>query len=404
MAFHHATLLFLPWLALAVILHLLFNRQVHWKTLIRRFFIFGILSALVILLVIWPFWDWGRAQTIQTPIDHASRHNFFEDPLAALIFFLPMYGPLMILIPFAIRIAMQRRFIGLGISFSMLFLLGLGGTTPLPRWFFKAGWEWLTYDRFAFWASLLLLPFFGIILIFLRQRYSRDISMKIFAALAMTSLLVGFFTALIPLQPGAVDMSQIVGFLNQDDNSRWRYLTFGFGDQLALLSTLTTATTLDGSYHTARGLPELRTSGIGQIDTAFWLKNGLSALDPILQKAGAHGVRWGFVNVPQYIPVLEKNGWKMLTTLKDGVQVWENPQAILPGPSQPPVSNPLASYSWGILPILSLIGSMILAYARLRSIRHPFHRQQPITPRRATAINDLAGAATDKYRRSRSES
>ena len=60
MAFHHATLLFLPWLALAVILHLLFNKQVQWKTLILRFFIFGILSTLVILLVIWPFWDWGH--------------------------------------------------------------------------------------------------------------------------------------------------------------------------------------------------------------------------------------------------------------------------------------------------------------------------------------------------------
>src|SRR6185503_1838578 len=51
MAFHHATLLFLPWLALAVILHLLFKKQVQWKTLILRFFIFGILSTLVILLV-----------------------------------------------------------------------------------------------------------------------------------------------------------------------------------------------------------------------------------------------------------------------------------------------------------------------------------------------------------------
>jgi O-antigen ligase len=365
MASHHATLLFLPWLALAVLLHLLFNRQVQWKTLIVRLFILGILSTLAILLVIWPFWDWGRAQTIQTPIDHASRHNFFKDPLAALIFFLPIYGPLTILIPFAIWLAGQQQLIGLGISFFMLFLLGLGGTTPLPRWFFGAGWEWLTYDRFAFWASLALLPFFGIIVILLRRKYSKDISGKIFSILAITSIIVGLVTTLLPLQPGPVDMSQIVDFLEEEEHAHWRYVTFGFGDQLALLSTLTTATTIDGSYHTARTLPELRASGIGQIDTAFWLKSGLSRLDSILQKAGDHGVRWGFVNVPQYIPVLKKNGWKMLTTLKGGVQVWENLQAITPQPSQPPVINPLASFSWGTLPLLSLITSLALGSLRI---------------------------------------
>ena len=369
MAFHHATLLFLPWLLIAVLVHLLLKKQVQLKTLLIRLFIFGVLSTLAILLVIWPFWNWGQTQTIQTPIEHASRHNFFKDPLAALIFFLPMYGPLMILIPFAIRIARQRQFIGLGISFVMLFLLGLGDTTPLPRWFFRAGWEWLTYDRFAFWASLALLPFFGIIIILLRHKYTRDISRKIFFSLAGTSLIVGLITALLPLQPGPVNMSQIVNFLNQDDYSRWRYLTFGFGDQLALLSTLTTATTLDGSYHTARGLPELRASGIGQIDTVYWNTKKLPVLDSILQKAGNYGVRWGFVNIPQYIPILERNGWIKLTTLKSGVQVWENPQVILPKPSQPPTEDQLAAFSWGTLPILSLITTLSLGSLRIWPLR-----------------------------------
>ena len=106
------------------------------------------------------------------------------------MFFLPMYGPLMILIPFAIWLARQRQLIGLGISFFMLFLLGLGGTTPLPRWLFGAGWEWLTYDRFAFWASLALLPFFGIIVILLRYKYSKAISRKIFSTLAVNIALL----------------------------------------------------------------------------------------------------------------------------------------------------------------------------------------------------------------------
>jgi O-antigen ligase len=365
MAFHHATLLLLPWLVLAIISHVLITKQVNWQTLALRLFIVGLFSTLAMLIVIWPFWEWGQAQSIQTPIDHASRHNFFKDPLAPLLFFLPMYGPLAILIPSALTLACKRKLLGLGFAFCMLFLLGLGDTTPLPRLFFGKGWEWLTYDRFAFWASLALLPFFGMIVILLRRQRSRGTRTKIFLTLATSSLIVGLVTVFLPLQPGAVDMRQIVGFLKQADHSNWRYVTFGFGDQLALLSTLTTATTIDGSYHTARTLPELRTSGIGQIDTAFWLPHGLSALDPILQKAGEHGVRWGFVNVSKYIPVLERNGWKRIKTLKGGVQVWENPKVTAPDLSKQPPINSLASFSWGTFPILSLLTTLSLGSLRV---------------------------------------
>jgi hypothetical protein len=365
MAFHHATLLLLPWLVLAVTAHLLSTKQINWQTLSIRLLIVGIFSTLVMFLVIWPFWEWGRGQSIQTPIDHASRHNFFKDPFAPVIFFLPVYGPLMVIIPAALVLARNRQLFGLGVAFCILFILGLGGTTPIPRLFFGLGWEWLTYDRFAFWASLLLLPFFGMIVILLRRRRSRGMRRKVFLTLATTSLLVGLTTAFLPLQPGVVDMRHIVNFLEEDDHSRWRYVTFGFGDQLALLSTLTHVTTIDGSYHTARTLPELRRSGLGQIDTAFWIPNGLDALDPILQKAGEHGVRWGFVNVGKYIPVLERNGWIKIKTFKSGVQVWENPDAILPTPSKVPPINTLASFSWGTLPILSLITSLSLGSLRV---------------------------------------
>ncbi len=365
MAFHHATLLFLPWLVLAIIFHLIFKKRQNRQTLLLRLFIIGVFSALAMLIVIWPFWVWGHTQVMQTPIDHASRHNFFRDPFAFLLFFLPMYGPLTFIIPSALAIARQRQLFGLGLAFCGLFLLGLGGTTPLPRLFFGKGWEWLTYDRFAFWASLTLLPFFGIIVILLRRRRSSRIRTKVFLTLATTCLLIGFITIFVPLQPGSVDMGQIVGFLQQADRANWRYLTFGFGDQLALLSTLTTATTIDGSYHTARTLPELRTSGIAQIDTAFWLPNGLAALDPILQSAGKYGVRWGFVNVQKYVPVLEKNGWIKYRTLRSGVQVWENPTATLPKTTKSPPINWVASFSWGTLPILSLITSLSLASLRV---------------------------------------
>ncbi|HEX6035984.1 MAG TPA: hypothetical protein VFY83_16215, partial [Anaerolineales bacterium] len=365
MAFHHATLLFLPWVVIAITAHLLLSKRVSWQALVTRLLIVGMFSTLAMFIVIWPFWEWGQTQSIQTPIDHASRHNFLKDPKASLFFFLPMYGPLMVMIPAVLWFARRRHLIGPGFAFFMLFLLGIGDTTPLPRLFFREGWEWLTYDRFAFWATLALMPFFGVSVILLRRNRARGTRTKIFLILATTSLIIGLITAFFPLQPGPVDMRQIVGFLKQGDHSNWRYVTFGFGDQLALLSTLTTATTIDGSYHTARTLPELRSSGIGQIDTAFWFPDGLSRLDPILQKAGEHGVRWGFVNVSKYVAILERNGWTKLKTLKSGVEVWENPAAKLPPSSQPPPINAFASFSWGTFPLLSLITSLALGSLRV---------------------------------------
>ena len=164
---------------------------------------------------------------------------------------------------------------------------------------------------------------------------------------------------LFPIQPNPIDMQPIVDFLEAEDHYYWRYLTFGFGDQFAYLNLLTTATTLDGSYHTARTIPELRESGIGQIDTAYWAEKGIPAIGPILQVSGKYGVRWGFVNRREYVPELKKDGWVFVKHLKNGIQVWENPNFTFQ-PSQPPPADPFESFSWGIFPMLSLITTLAL--------------------------------------------
>ena len=87
MGAHHATLLFLPWLVLAVGLHLRLTHPDSWKHWLPRLALFGLFAILAGLLVIWPFWQWGQHQTIQTPIDHATRHNFIADLPAAFLFF-----------------------------------------------------------------------------------------------------------------------------------------------------------------------------------------------------------------------------------------------------------------------------------------------------------------------------
>ena len=384
MASHHATLLFLPWMITAVLLHIYLNQKPGWpsiKVIAARMAGIGFLSILTGFLVIWPFWVWGLGQSLQAPIDHISRHNYFVDLAAPVIFFLPAYGPLIAFIPFVLWQGLRKKYFGLWFAFLMLFLLGLGDTTPLPRWLFGAGWEWLTYDRFILWASLVMLPFLGWMIISIRKRIAtrqlnpssgglrimrlrRLFILGLFLFFGFVSIISGLLPTLLPTQPVQIDMQPIVDFLAQADHSQWRYVTFGLGDQLAYLSRLTTATTIDGSYHTARMLPELRTSGIGQIDTTYWLPDGLSRLDPILQQSSLRGVRWGFVNRDEYIPILERNGWDYHTTLRNNIQVWENPHAILPLPSAPPVENPIEQFSWGVFPLFSLL--LVAALAALR--------------------------------------
>jgi hypothetical protein len=43
------------------------------------------------------------------------------------------------------------------------FLLGLGGTTPVGRVLLGRGFEVITMERFSYWATLLALPFVGLL-------------------------------------------------------------------------------------------------------------------------------------------------------------------------------------------------------------------------------------------------
>jgi hypothetical protein len=392
MAAHHATLLIQPFLMFAVIWNYVLSipRIFQWRQFVVRLLLVGSLAGFFSILVIWPFWEWGMTQEMQTPIDHLSRYNFFRDPFAFLIFFIPLYGPFLGVIPFVFW-RWQRRYWGLILSFILLLLLGLGGTTPLPRLFFGKNWEWLTYDRFAFWASLILTPIFGVLFIRSRRRiattsrlpFRRLIPTLTVLLFAATTLLVWVQPFWFPTQPAQIEMQPIVDFLNQDDHSQWRYITFGFGNQYTYLNLLTEATTIDGSYHTARTLPELRSSGVGEVDTAYWAKNGISLIKPILLKSGKHSVRWGFLNPntrvavqvrwgtirrSPFIPLLTELGWKRRTSLENGVLVYENPNALPLENVRAPVFSPMTSFAWGVFPLLALVSASTLAALRVYPI------------------------------------
>lgn len=374
MAAHHATLMIQPFFIFAIAIFQL-NKN-NWKIIFTRLGAFALIAIPASLIVIWPFWKWGMNQQMQMPIDHLSRHNFIDEAFARNIFFWPFYFPLIVMIPF-IFFNWGKKFLGLQFSFILLFILGLGGTTQLPALLFGKGWEWLTYDRFAFWASLTLLPFFGILFIKLRRRMRTRFALNLtpdplrgklipiltFLFFASGSVGAWLTPKVFPLQPTPIDMKPIIEFLNSEDRYYWRYITFGFGDQFAYLNLLADkATTIDGSYHTARTIPELRESGIGQIDTAYWAQKGIPAIGPILRASDQYGVRWGFVNLRAFVPELKKSGWVFIRYLSNGIQVWENPRYQFP-PEPPiiPPDDPFESFSWGILPMLSLFTTLTLS-------------------------------------------
>ncbi|WP_376792329.1 hypothetical protein [Thermoflexus sp.] len=361
-AAHHGTLLMVPWAVVAVGLRPIAARQAPARRILCRLLPWAVGAALGIGGAIWPFWQWGLSQTMQQPIDHASRHSFLRDPTAARMFLWPMYGPLLLALPFAIPCFRHRRRWTIGGLFAFCFVMGLGGTTPLPRWVYGAGWEWLTYDRFALWATIWLTPALEGWALVLRRRFrwARRAGLLGVLLLATAALYASQLASLWPTQPPLLNLSPLVAFLRQGEAQRWRYVTFGFGDQMARLSLYTQAETIDGNYHTARPWPVLRESGLGSLDAAYWLPDGLKRLEGILGRLGEVGVRWAFVYHPAYVPLLARHGWRLQQVLANGVEVWENPHAM-PPPSQSEPFHPLAALSWGLLPGLSLIAALILS-------------------------------------------
>jgi len=364
-ATHHGVFLLVPFAGAAVVWrvgHSLARRPnffLRSPLYLLRLLLWATLSAGLVATVLWPFLVWSRGQTLQTSIDHASRHNLLTDVGAALFFFWPMYGPLLFFLPWAIwRGARSGRLFPLLGSSLILFVLGLGGTTPLPRLLFGAGWEWLTYDRFSFWAGLMLLPFAALALARTWPRHPTRLALFV-VVLAGWALVAGGLAVIARSQPPAVDLAPIVRFLQQPAQQRYRYLTLGFGDQLAKLSTLTYNGSPDGSYHTARQLPELQTSGLGSMDGAVWNPNGVKALIPILAHAERYGVRWVFVNHPDYIQVLMATGWRF-RWYEGEVTVWDKP-GVLPRPMAGPSALRFSpeAYWWGSVPLSVLLLTLL---------------------------------------------
>jgi hypothetical protein len=293
----------------------------------------------------------------------------------------------------------------------LLLVLGLGGTTSLPRLLFGSQWEWLTYDRFSLWADvplvLLLADAASSVLSSssggrTMARLAWELTM---ALLGVYALLAALVPALIQTEPPPEDPSPIVAFLSQGDNNRWRYLTLGFGDQNGILNAETTAGTIDGAFFTARRIPLLTESGIGQIDFSLLWDPNARLLRELLAHPGPHSLRWVFTRDPKYERILAANFWSPRQTLADGLQVWEVGEAV------PPVGSPESRSAflgiwWGTVPLATLIGAFGLAWALRRQDHQSAGHSEPqrgvpeIHAQATTGIRRAAALGmTDRMRR-----
>ena len=342
----------------------------------KRNISFVFIVLLLIVTCILPYWINSKKNPItQVPIPHGSRDNFLEVLSSGLVFFLIPWGVLLFIIPYFIYRYFSKRYLFFGLCFSMLIILGTGGTTPIPRMLLgDNAFNILTLDRFTLWASIMSLPLFGEFAYRFIEGDLKKLLQKKFGAVfhrlvggVLASFFLGFtiFTLSLgyfrPSQPQKINMLPIVNFLSQDQHDQWRYLTLGFGDQMAWLAAQTKATSVDGNYHSARRLPELTTRPIERLENSkFKGVAGIGSLQQFLTVPEKYNLKYIFSNDKFYDPILYFCGWQRLPQLENGIMVWERLNipplsSILPKDEVPNWQKLL----WGIIPFTTVILAII---------------------------------------------
>ncbi|WP_375239168.1 hypothetical protein [Aurantibacter sp.] len=345
--------------------------------LFNRIIIFGVSSLFIIIGCILPYWINSKNNPItQVPIPHGSRDNFLEVTSSGLVFFLIPWGILLILFPYIFYRYYSKRFLFFGLSITILTILGTGGTTFIPRFVLgETAFNILTLDRFTLWASIMSLPLLGEftyrfangdLKILIQSKFGTiyhriigGILASLFIFMVIFSMSLNYFR---PSQPQKIKILPIVNFLNQDDHDKWRFLTLGFGDQMAWLSSQTKALSVDGNYHSARRLPELTTRPVERLENSkFKGVAGIGSLQQFLTIPEKYNLKYIFSNDKFYDPILYFCGWQRLRRLENGIMVWERLN-ITPLTSILPKEN-ISDWQkivWGIIPLLTITIAFIL--------------------------------------------
>ncbi|MCU1306921.1 MAG: integral rane protein [Acidobacteriaceae bacterium] len=373
-AAHHVTLIFGSFLFLLPVLWLAIidrEKDASGETrsvagVLTRAGIFAALMGFGAAIVLGPYWLALIQNPIkQMPIPHASRTNLLLNPNWGMNYFVIPYGALILALPFVIlRASRERRLRPLLFGFWLTFLFGLGGTTPVPRILLGRAYEVLTFERFTFWATIMALPVLGMLAAELIDRFKAKAAVPLWIAAVATCAFAVAWVIYRPInQDPALDLTQVTNFLNRDGHDKYRFLTLGFGNQLAKISTNTAAGTVDGDYNSARTLPEMTRYGAAQItNSKYYGIAGMESLRAMLKHAQQYGLKYVFIRDRYYEPMVTFAGWRKIDTYDNGlITVWEKddvpPATKIESNAIPPAWQGIA---WGIFPIGSSIVALFL--------------------------------------------
>ncbi|MGH9607765.1 MAG: hypothetical protein ACRD3N_18925 [Terracidiphilus sp.] len=366
-AAHHVTLLFgsfffaLPVLALAF-LDPVSGGSASKSAFLRRTVGIVLAVSAAIAVVLLPFWiALFHYPVTQMPIPHPSRANYILSPQWGLNYFIVPYGALILALPFIfLRGSTVARLRPLLLGFWVAFLIGLGGTTPVGHILLGRAFEVLTMERFSYWASLLALPFVGLLAAELIGRYRAMAAVSLTALAALTCAFAVAWSTYHPADAENFKVTSVAAWLNRGGHDQYRYFTLGFGNKIARLAMMTSASSVDGEWNSGRRLPELMRYGGGPLTSSkYYGAAGLDALRAIMRHADRYGLKWVFVRDPSYDPLMYFAGWRPVDHLDDDtIIVWSKdgvpPATPVNAPQMPPHWQGLM---WGIFPF----GSSILA-------------------------------------------
>ena len=376
-AAHHVTLIFgsllfaLPVIWLAVLDVKDGAESEHHSSagaVIRRAAIFAGLAAILIGIVLYPFFMAVLHNPVkQTPIFHQSRLNYLLNPEWGINYFVIPYGALILALPWIFYYGTTRRRLRpLFVGFWITLILSLGGTTPFPKLLLGRVFDVLTYERFTLWGCVMALPIVGLIAEVLIDRYRRAAMIALFSGAAATCALAVAWTTFHPITAGtSFNVQPVIDFLNRENHSQYRYITLGFGQQMSRVNTYATAETVDGDYNSARLLPELTSYGGAQLNSAKYFGTaGMNSLLAILKHADEYGLRFIFVRDRWYEPLLSLAGWRPTEEYENGlITLWSKDDVP---PAKPVIIDPkaiptkLEGILWGILPVGSSVLAIVL--------------------------------------------
>jgi hypothetical protein len=366
-AAHHATLLFGSlFFAVPVIALALFDREDGEQGIVSgvlgRAVAIAVVAGAAIAIVLLPFWiALIHNPVTQTPIPHPSRANYILSPHWGMNYFVVPYGAFALAIPFIlIRGSLVGRLRPLLLGFWVAFLLGLGGTTPIGHIVLGRAFDVLTMERFSYWATLLALPFIGLLASELVERFKTPATVGLAAAAMLSCALAVAWTTYHPADGEDFKVDTTAAWLNRDGHDQYRYITLGFGNKISRLAMLTDAGSVDGEWNSGRLLPELTKYGGGALTSAkYFNKAGLDSLRAMLNHADHYGLKWVIVHDHYYDPLLSFAGWRPVDTLENQtITVWSKdgipPATPVNAAQMPPHWQGVL---WGILPF----GSSLLA-------------------------------------------